>query len=268
MEKYGFKSPPALYYWCKKFLDAGLLRRIDTWPVTYSLTPKGRAIIKKAVIPSEGGKEIWRFHHCIRGYRVLDWGSFKFDEHNLVPMRRWSYARFEVKVDPYEKIVVHVQEPTKNKPGLIKVFIPEIYGSDTDRIFETAIEISNKAVHEIIDRYGMKVGTGYTVRKGHWALVDSQKLARILRIAPDPRVWVDESEGTEEVETREPEHVKSLLDMPSELSELKSLIVEELNPAIKMLTEQLKLHLEVMRKIKENLEEQTKFFKRFFERLS
>jgi len=215
-----------------------------------------KEIIKKILQPSDRAttKDVWRFHHYIRGYKILKWGNFKFDNFRSVPMNNWSYVRFPVKIEQND-IVVHILDTET-----IKVYCPTIYGTDHSQIKEKAVILCNKVIQNIVDRFDMKVEAGYDVRAEHYAVVDSQKLAKLLINVKDPRFWVDFSLGTEELETKEPEHIQNVLDMPRAITEMRDTLFNDLTPAIRDLSVNIKLHLSIMQDIKEHLAKQTSIF--------
>lgn len=256
LKKFNFASASALYYYEKKFMENGLLEKISKFPKRYNLTSLGRSIIKKILVPLEAGKtspDVWRFHHYIRGYKIIDYGKFSFDDHKLVPMRNWSYIQKEIKIAEDKTVKIQIQTT-----GLIKVFAPQIYGIEYDKLKEIANEQCSKAVHKLIQQYDMKLDAGRPIRRPHYALVDSQRLGKLLINVDDPRFWVDFSLGLEEVETHEPEHLQNLLDMPKQMDAL----MNNLTPVLIEFSSQIKLHLEVMSHIQISLAKQTALFEK------
>lgn len=252
-------TPQNLNYYLKRFTEMGLIIQVlRSRYTTYALTEKGRHVKEKLVQSEKGVKTVtWRYHNLIVGYKILNWGNFRFNKKKTVRMNNWSYQI--VKAD--NGLQAHVQDT-----GLLKIYGPKIYGDDGEILRIKASTMVSEAARFFIDYYDFKLGQPKVLRKGQKELLNSEQLARLLGRIKTDEFFVDASGGDENLE--EPDDsfaveniLSTLQETPQRLENLEG-SMEKLAPTMDALARQnadlaknIKLHLEVMNNINTGIRE-------------
>jgi len=246
------KSKQALNYHLQKLVKKGILTHPQSFPFAiYELTSFGKQV-KKHLIQSDGVRTLWRCHHLIVGYEIKSFGNFRFiDTKNrkIVPMENWKYAREEFKKSFEDTYVVHVQET-----GLLKIYCPKTYHIYPDQAFGIMYNDSGRIAQFYCDRYSMVLNPMRVIRRGHKALVKSEKLVEAVgRFNIDGKVWTDASEGEELEERQDSYTVDDLLNLPGRINRLTEVNLK--------LASNIELHLSVMSEIKDAIKEMRDLFR-------
>lgn len=244
-KKLGMSKQSLNYYLNKKFIPAGIIKKVQSYPYAiYELTPKGRAV-KENLGHSEPGvkRRIWRLHNIIVGFRIRSWGSWKFGK--TTPMNNWSYQEIRLKSGP----IAHVQ--TTN---LLKIYVPEKCGQDPEIMRGQGYAEGQQAAQWFVDKYNLILEPMHTIRKGQKTLLGSKDLAKLFGRVNTNDFFVDASEGEENLEEPEDsfaiEHIlEGLQETPGRLENLEKAVDQNLRPVVQDLARNIALHLDVMRNI-------------------
>lgn len=235
------RTKQALNYHIQKYRKLGLLNRVQQYPYSiYELTSLGRRV-KQSLRQSEHPKALWKAHNLIVGFEILHLGNFNFVEttrRKLIKMKNWSYAREEV-----GNFVINIQDT-----GLLKIYAPAKYTTDPDVAFGEMFAECQKVAQWYCHRYEMKLRPMKVIRKGEKALVRSEKLAKIFGRVKLEQMYINASEGTEELEAPMDSYsIEKLLRLPE-------IIENQLNPALERFSKNIELHLEVLQNIQKAIE--------------
>lgn len=236
------KTKQALNYHIRKFVKLGVIRRIQSYPYSiYELTSLGDSV-KKSLEQSEHLRTLWKAHNLIVGFDILRFGSFNFvdtSRRKLIQMNNWIYAR-----EDHDDHVIHIQDT-----GLLKIYLPAKYCSDPDVAFGEMFSKATRIAQWYCDKYDMKLKPMKVIRKGEKALVGSEKLAKIFGRVKLEEMFVNASEGLEELEAPMDSYaIENMLKLPE-------IIETKLVPTLDQFSKNIELHLEVLQEIKEAVKE-------------
>lgn len=239
------KTKQALNYHLQKLRKLGAIRRVQSFPYSiYELTSLGESV-KKSLEQSEHLRTLWKAHNLIVGFEVLRFGSFNFVETNrrkLIQMNNWIYAREE-----HDGHIINVQDT-----GLLKIYIPAKYCKDPDVAFGEMYSKATRIAQWYCDKYDMKLKPMKIIRKGEKALVGSEKLAKIFGRIRTEEIFVNASEGSEELEAPQDSYaIENMLKLPE-------IIETQLVPTLDQFSKNIELHLEVLQEIKKAIKELNK----------
>lgn len=252
------KSKQALNYHIQRLNKLGLIERKQSYPYAiYEITSLGERV-KENLIHSHPSKTLWKCHSLIVGFEVNYFGTFKFIEtkkKKIAQMKNWRYSREEK-----GNFIIHIQDS-----GLMKIYCPEKYSTNPDEAFGKMYAEAQNIAQKYCDRYQMELNPLKIIRKGHKSLINSQKLGKLIGNVNLGEVWVDESDGTEELEERQDEYsIESLLDLPKRM-EIVEKAIDRQTEAIQRqaevdekLSRNIEMHFEVLTGIKEAIELLTK----------
>lgn len=249
-----WKAPKqALNYHLKRLVKLGVLEHTQSYPYAiYSLTNFGQRV-KESLVESDGlhKKALWRCHHLIVGYPILNFGNFKFidtPKRKIVQMNNWIYAREQPK--EFKDYIIHIQDT-----GLLKIFCPPSYGTEPDAEFGRMYANSQRIAQYYCDRYNLRLKPMKIIRKGHKALVDSERIGKLLGKGKFKDTWVDESGGAEELEEYHDTYtIEQLLELPHHFNELRE--------ALKEYNENIRLHMQVQKEMLRTQKEMQKLLKK------
>jgi hypothetical protein len=236
------RSKQSLNYHIQKFVKLGLLRHVQSYPYAiYELTSYG-VQVKKIIGQSEGIKNLWRVHNLIVGFNIRTFGTFRFidtKKRKIIQMRNWKYAH-----EKHGDFVINIQDT-----GLLKVYCPERYTTNPEEEFGSMYAECQAVAQRYCDRYNMKLEPLRVIRKGHKALLGSQKIAKLLGKLKIRGMWTDESNGTGELEEHQGEYsIEDLIDLPKRMDKVEQ-SVERVAEVNEKLAKNIELHLEVMNNI-------------------
>jgi len=245
------KTKQALNYHIQKLKKLGLIERKQSYPFAiYKVTSLGERV-KDNIIHSDGVKTLWKCHSLIVGFEVHSFGTFRFintSKRKIIQMKNWNYA-MEKKGD----FNIHIQDT-----GLLKIYCPEKYSRKPEEAFGKMYAEAQSIVQRYCDRYKMEIKQLKIIRKGHKALVNSQKIAELMGNINLGKMWVDASDGTDELEERQDEHdIEDLLDIPKRMDDVEKAIdrqTEAINRQAEVddrLSRNIEFHFEVLKEIKE-----------------
>jgi len=255
------KSKQALNYHIRKLEKLNFIEKKQSYPFAiYEVTSLGERV-KENLVHSEGLKNLWKCHSLIVGFDVQSFGTFRFintTKRKIIPMNNWNYA-----MEEKGKFKVHIQDS-----GLMKIYCPEKYTKKPDEAFGKMYAEAQSIAQRYCDRYRMELKQLKIIRKGHKTLIGSRKLAKLMGRVNLGEMWVDASDGTDELEERQDEYsIESLLELPDRMDVVERAIdkqTEAINRQSEVderLSRNIELHLEVLKGIKEaikNLSEKIK----------
>ncbi len=215
----------ALNYHLNRFRKLKVLEKTQSYPFSiYKLTDLGSRLVKEILRQSDrqSNRQLWKSHNLIIGFRVKKFGEFKFVEtsgRRIIKMNNWIYAK-EVHGD--FTVDIHA-----TNPGLIKIYCPPKHSVEPDAEFGRMYGESQRIAQDYCDRYKMELYPMHTIRRGQKSLMKSEKIGKILGRVNTGDVWVDASEGTDELEEREGVHaIEDLLTLPKQTEEIRKSLEE------------------------------------------
>jgi uncharacterized coiled-coil protein SlyX len=186
----------------------------------------------------------------------MDFGNYKWNVHKKCQMNNWFYEEDKVK-DSIGEWKINIQST-----GLLKIYCPEIYHEHPPTAFGMMHDISSRIAEKFRSMYGMKIGLLKVIREGHKELVNSDMLAKLFGKTKIGNVWIDASTGTEWLEAKETDNsLEKLMDMPNRLGLLEDHLVKQ-TEIMDRLSDNIKLHLEVMTNMNETLKKIQESLKR------
>lgn len=230
-------SNSALSYKITELKAKGLIE--ETSRGIYKLTLTG-TFVKDSLIQSVKTPSQFRCHHQIRGIKILDYGSYKFNP-KLQKKMRGGWCWQKIRIRGYN---VRIQTT-----GTMAVICPPTIGLDKNEQFEIQINEANKIAEFIANKYHMKLGEFYRIREGHSEVIGSERLAQYLGYVKVAGVWVDASggKGKRLEENQDSTDIEKLIDLPNRMEKMESLL--------ERFTEQIELHLVVMNNINTGITE-------------
>lgn len=239
--KFG-KTKQSLNYHIREAQDKGLIERIQSYPYSvYKLTSKGERV-KEILVQSHPNqnKHLWKAHNLIIGFKITSFGRFRFtpiSSGKIIQMNNWRYMRFE-----HNGFVVCVQDT-----GLLKIYCPSRYTTNPDIEFGKMYSEATRLAQEYCDRYDMRLGEIRTIRKGQKSLYNSQKLAEITGRFKRDDIWVDASEGTDELEEpQDSNKIEDLMEMPNRITRIEGLMERQAG-LIETYAKHLNAHIPVLK---------------------
>ena len=234
------KTKQALNYHIRKFVKLGVIRRIQSYPYSiYELTSLGSSV-KKSLEQSEHLRSsLWKAHNLIVGFEIISFGDFRFVETRrrklVTGMKNWNYAR-----EMHGDHVINIQDT-----GLLKIYAPAKYCKDPDVAFGEMFSKATTIAQWYVHKYGMRLRPMKVIRKGEKALVGSEKLAKIFGRIKTEELYINASEGTEELEAPQDSYaIENLLKLPE-------IIETKLVPTLDQFSKNIELHLEVLQDIRD-----------------
>ena len=239
------KTKQALNYHLQRYRKLGVIKRIQSYPYSiYELTSLGENV-KKSLEQSEHIRALWKAHNLIVGFPILSFGSFNFvdtSRRKLIQMNNWIYAR-----EDHDGHVIHIQDT-----GLLKIYLPAKYCKDPDVAFGEMYSKATRIGQWYCHKYNMKLRPMKVIRKGMKSLVNSEKLAKIFGRVKLEQMWIDASDGTEELESYQDSYaIENMLKLPE-------IIETQLVPTLEQFSKNIELHLEVLQEIKKAVKELNK----------
>lgn len=224
-----------LNYHLQRLIKLKVLYREQSYPYSiYKLTSLGRRV-KDSLIQSEHIKPLWKAHNLIVGFPIKSFGSFKFvntSSRKIVPMNNWNYAR-EIQGEQ----IINVQDT-----GLLKIYCNEEVTLDPDLEFGKMYAEAQRIAQFYADRYGMKLEPMKVIRKGEKSLFRSELLTKILGRFKLPDIYVNASEGTEELEEPQDSYsIENILKLPEAVDNLGKKFDGGFNTISYLLTQQNEL---------------------------
>ena len=242
------RTKQALNYHLKRMQALNVVFREQSYPwAIYRLTSLGRRV-KDSLIQSDNPmRRLWKAHNLITGFSVHSFGSFNFVEtsnRHIAQMNGWNYA-YETLGD-YN---IHVQDT-----GLLKIYCPKEYCRDPDIAFGKMFAESQRIAQLYADRYDMKLEPMRIIRKGEKSLCNSEQLSKIFGRFKLPGVYVNASDGSEELEESQDSYaVENLLKLPEKINAIEQHQLGQ-SQILSSFTEQISLHLKVEDRTLEKLD--------------
>lgn len=228
----------ALNWRLKRLIQRELVKKSQSYPYSiYELTELGKRVKGNLRQSERGTPSLWKAHNLIIAFPIISYGTFTFTGRKTIQMANWFYTREIIR-----DFVINIQDT-----GLLKIYCPKRLSTDPDQEFAKLTAEATKIAQDYCNRYDMKLGTVRVIRKGQKSLYNSEKLAKSLGRFSTPELWVDASEGTDELEESQDSHqIEQLLDMPKQMSALME--------AHNKLAINLNLHIDVLNKMSNSLD--------------
>ena len=220
-------SKQALNHHLKKLRDQGLIKCVQSAPFAiYDLTEKGESV-KRILGHSEQGVKtaLWRLHNIILGYRVQNWGSWRFGK--TIPMNNWAYQ--ELEKDGFK---IHLQTT-----GLLKIYVPGMIGPDPEILRGKACSRAQDIATWFAGKYDARLSSDQLmIRKGQKQLLGSEQISKLLGRVKTGDFWIDASDGTENLEEPEDSYaVENILQTMQETPRRLDVVQEKVANVEKML---------------------------------
>jgi len=243
------KSKQALNYHIRKAEKLKIIEKICSFPYAkYRITALGNSV-KKSLIQPQGTSLLFRIHNGIIGFQILSFGEFKFittRDRKIIQMTNWKYAR-ESKGD----YIINIQET-----GLLKIYIPEVLSTNYDESIGQQTAECQRIAQSYADKFNMRFGNLRLIRNFHKELQKSQALAKVIGKYKSEALYVDASNGEENIEEQgNSQAIEQLLDLPRVLNRELIPAIREQAQSNKELAENIKLHLNVLTDMKETLKD-------------
>lgn len=245
-------SKQNLNYYLKRLLDMNYIKKIQSKPFAiYKLSSTGRVVKKSSHIArkSQSNIPLWNCHNQVISFKIYDFGKYHFPI-NTKKMNNWHFAQHKT-----GKFKIQILST-----GLIRIYCPPKTSFNPDKAFTELQSQAQKIAQEYCNNYDMKMGFANISREGHKALLNSEPLAKLFGRFKNKELWTDKSDKKLEFEElQSTNYIKEFLSLPS--------VLKEFLKGFDIYNENIKLHLEVIRKIGEAQEESTKINKKMLKAL-
>jgi len=242
------KENSTLQHHLDRITKQRLIEQIQKQPYAiYKLTPEGDSMRKS--IAHADSTIIYKCHNLIHGFRISDFGTWKFNEKLKKTMKgNWHFQKLVI---DKHKIFIQDRDRTGDK-GLIKIYcIPE-FSDDPDATFGRMQGKHQRIANYLAEKYSMKLRPCHTVREGEKAAVGSEKLAKLVGHINQEDiggVFTNASDGTLEIEEKQSSYkFNDLMKLPGQMQELLDFEVER----IKVDKERMETDRELARDIREH----------------
>lgn len=229
----------------------GYIEQIHSRPTsTYKMLSLGSQV-SQILIQSDGMMSgFYKCHHKIVGYIIEDYGNWQFNDKLWVTMKGgWHYQKARIKDH-----IIRVQDT-----GKMVIICPKTYSKNPKEAFGNMVESAMSIGRNLAQNYGMKLGNFIEIREGHKELIGSNAIADMLGYLKIGNFWIDESGGSKNFEEMENTNsIEDLLKLPQDIAELRKEYAKnltELSEVNKALTEQIRLHLDVLQDMKVTLKD-------------
>jgi len=242
-------------YYLKKLEKAGYIRKEVRDRITvYSLTEKGKKFL--AGVEGLPGRR-FRLHNFRVLYPVLVDARVPVDWGKVVRLRNWRQY-----VGTFLNVTVRRNEG--RRPS-IEILAEPLEGDDPYQLLYMALRECDKVAEYLEQKFGMKLGRGRIVGRPHWAVYDpiAKKFSDYMVLSDDVGQIDKSPPSPGEIDFFSPEAAKNYLiaitTMPSRVKsieeEVKAFrsIMAENTLAIREFAEQIRVHLDVMRGLREDV---------------
>jgi DNA-binding HxlR family transcriptional regulator len=236
-------SKQTLNYHLNRLIEKELINRVQSYPFAiYELTPEGQRV-KGILLQSQTHEPpIWDCHSLIVGFKIISYGTFHFEniaDRKLIYMKNWHFVREE-----HGKYIANI-----HSTGLLKIYAPRLLTTNPEEAFAEMYGEAQDIARKYQNKFNMEFSKLKVIREGHKSLYGSEKLAKLIgNFNYKQEVWTDASSGTLEIEEKQGSNViESLLEMPKQM--------EALMEAHNKLAVNLNLHIEVLTKMSNSLDE-------------
>ena len=245
-----------IHYYLRRLLKAGYIRREVRDRITiYSLTDRGKKFL--AGIEGRGGR-VFRLHNVRVLYPVIVDAGVEVDWGRVVRVRNWRQF-----VGTFLNVTVRRNE---GRQPSIEILAEPLTGDDPYQLLYMALTECNKVAEYLERKFGMKLGRGRLVGRPHWAIYDPiAKQFSDHMILTDDIAQIDKSPPSPgEIDFYSPEAAKqyliSITTLPSRVKNIEReleayrKVMAENSLAIREFAEQIRLHLDVMRGLRREVE--------------
>lgn len=135
----------------------------------------------------------------------------------------------------------------------IRFLVSSLFGKDAFSLFEESKEIVKNIIKNLELEFGIKISGLKLNRKPHFAIKSpiAEEFSKSLELTTDD-AKLDASEGYGEIDYFTPEGADSFIKMPSRIAQLEEHLVKQ-TEIMDELSDNIKLHLEVMNEMKKTL---------------
>jgi len=245
-----------VHYYIKQLVKAGLIQReVRDRIAIYSLTEKGKKIL--AGIERLPGFRV-RLHNVRVVYPVVEDARVPVDWGRVVRLRNWRQF-----VGTFLNVTVRRNE---GRQPSIEVLAEPLEGDDPYQLLYMALRECDRVAEHLEQRFGMKLGRGRLAGRPHWAIYDpvAKKFSDYMVLSDDVGQIDKSPPSPGEIDFFSPEAAKqylvSITTMPSRVKnieeEVKAFrsIMAENTLAIREFAEQIRVHLDVMRGLREDVQ--------------
>jgi len=246
----------------KKLYIEGYIQPVSRYPRLYKLTHKGRYFLRFSDLHGGTLRWFWRVENLrfsckvvFRGFdfmgfrdRWVDWGNGS-GFYNL----RVDDVSIQVFRNGFALIILPRYENIESSDLLSHVF-RDLYKA-ISYLYNIGIVVDLDSIKQVNQEYAFNHGYLDDVLRGRpkKARVELDRDARGLfnKLDQKAKAWIDRSYGDLEIETNDLEYARRLLLMPEIIYNLD----KKLAPILEELSNQIRLHLEVMQDIRDYIRE-------------